>query len=179
MIQEYEWLKKQQATLRGVFTNRESFCAIDPGQYGAALLFCTDPPCETPNHVVVLPGHANDIALAVEATRLKVRLFVVEAQYHGINARTDLQLARRTGMLMGHIAHACPQDVRVVFVPPASWQTTLGKQRRGKTKELAMAQAGDAFRFDSRYTGASEKLRSGIADAFCMARWWRGEMGWS
>lgn len=176
MIQEYEWRNAKKATWQGTFRKPEPFAAIDPGGDGAVLLW--DEPGGLPALVMTLPGHASDLQAAVEIARRQISLVVIEAQYHHKNAITALKLARRAGILLGHISHACPYDVRVVFIPPASWQSILGKDRRGKTKALAQERAAADFGSDSRYTMASKAIQSGIADAYGLARWWCQQVNW-
>lgn len=178
MIQEWEWQTAKRMTFRGTFCEPEPFASIDPGGDGAVLIW-RHPLSPWPHIVLPLPGHANDRTAADEIAATGVRLVVIEAQYHHKNARTALKLARRAGMLLGSISYPTADlRLRVVFVPPGSWQTVLGKQRRGRTKELAMAMAAADFGADSRYTRASKSIKSGIADALGMARWWRAEMSW-
>jgi hypothetical protein len=159
--------------------------AVDPGAAGVVSLY--RPPCwwsggwEAPTAWSPLRGHDG----AVDAARLMASklgrqdaIAVVESSYAGgrANSQSDLVLARNAGIAIGALlATLGPGFLRVVTVPPSTWQTVLklkGRVKRPERKAAAQEVADRVFGQETHWTHAPSNLRDPLADALCMAAWW-------
>lgn len=159
--------------------------AVDPGAHGVVALFrmaaCWQGDWEAPTAWSPLRGHDG----AVDAARLvhhrlgrQDAIAVVESSYGGgrDNTKTDLVLARNAGIAIGALlATLGPGYLKVVTVPPSTWQTVLklkGRVKRPERKAAAQTVADRVFGQDTRWAYAPSNLRDPLADALCMAAWW-------
>jgi len=116
--------------------------------------------------------------VADACAELGIGILVVEDQFHGPQS---VKISQAAGIVVGAVAYAIrPATLTVVWVPAQTWQWAVlappvpgQKRARLKGKALkAAAQAIAARDLDGRYSHARAEEREGIADAWCMARWW-------
>ena len=182
MIREIEFSAKLLWGLRGSFPE-QPFAAVDPGTDGAVVVYdriglTSDGLIERPCKVFPLTVSLDVIAR--ELVNSGVKLLFVEAQYQGVNPSTTIKLVRRAGYLPAFLAGMWqPEDVTVMWVQPATWQSIVKKWaaiegrrlKKGEAKKLAMALATQIFNGDGRFVGANKAQRQGIADAEAIAVW--------
>lgn len=180
MIRDVEFTARKLWDLRGSIP-QQPFAAVDPGQVGAVVVYGRvglrdDGLIERPNAVFPLTVPLEVICRDLVSRGVKTLL--VEAQYQGPNPIGVIKLARHAGYLPAFLAGMWqPEDVTVMWVQPATWQTVLrqleGKKRlkAGEAKGLALQYAERIYDGDGRWVGANKALQSGIADATAIALW--------
>lgn len=177
MTVRHHYVRKGDPDGINALERRGPFGAVDPGGDGAALLV------RDGKVVAILP--IEGAAGLTTAWRLAVdgaRTLVVEEQFMAKNVQSTIRLARGAGVLVGMWAAACDYSdagetlCRVVWVMPDTWARRAlnlqGRPVRGQRKATAIRLADRDLGKDPRYRGATAAQRSGIADAYGVARWW-------
>lgn len=157
----------------------QPFAAVDPGAQGAAIIV------ERGAILSIRPllGAPAMLEAAWEITRHRARLLVVEEQFLAKDFQATVRIARSAALLIGMVCAMVDEyeesddhTVQVVWVPPDSWARPAlglrGPKKRGERKAAALALGARDLGDHPRYRAASKELKSGIADAYGIARWW-------
>ncbi len=180
-LREIDFNLRQLWDIRGRFSG-VPFAAVDPGEYGAVLAYPEMAGAvgqKIPRAAKLFPMSAGLDTIAEGLIQLGVRMLVVEGQHVNRDISGALKLARRAAYLPAFLAGAlAPEDVTVIWLQPASWQSTLknlhGKRprlKKGEAKQLALEYAETIYGEDGRWLGATKAQRSGIADTNAIALW--------
>lgn len=164
-----------------------SFVCVDPGNDGA-IVWSEWGPNARPERMLVHAfgtgdGLASWIRRHAEHLATSSTVLTEEALSIGTSAKGGgaLHLALRSGLVAGSISLLV--DAPVALVPPATWQTILGKDRIGKTEDgkrvshtKARACELAELVLQQRYgmslsRWSNKKRREGVADALCFAVW--------
>ena len=153
------------------------FIAIDPGVDGGSVVFVDKAPVEC-------LGTALDVESISDAMiRHKVSTIVVERQFVKMNPASALELAWRTGMMLGAVARDLGGDVFMVEVYPTTWQTDQKRRMRIKEKlnrkqgiQLALTAAEMILGplWDTQVQGNKKAVIEGIASATGIGVWFLG-----
>lgn len=163
------------------------FGTIDPGNHGAIAAYTPATLSQRdPNGLLPRPAYLQPLnpGMNLEAmVALGVRVFFVESQFVSGNARAALTLASKASWLPVMTAgavHASGEDVRLVWIYPATWHTVLrtrtpavGKFSKGEPKEYAMQLGRSIASGSAAWVRAqsNRELSQGIADTCCMSQW--------
>jgi hypothetical protein len=175
-MERLDW-KKCRERFRG-----KPFVSIDPGAQGYALGWI--PECPLP----VAYCHALEPHLvATLVASSNAPIVVWESQYVTSlkNARHILELTFRAGMSLGVTAECLRREgiaLRLTEVSPSTWQAhqrrTLGlkgQAKRGEGIKTAVAVAKKALGKEREWPRSSAEEKRGIASAYGIGMWWRGE----
>lgn len=182
-LREYEYSQKELPGLQHVISGMptETFATCDPGVVGAAATISLAG--RSPRVSSIWPLNIGVHSVAGHLAARDVRVLFQELPYVGRDPTAALRLQRRAGYLPAYLAGLVdPEPVVVVWMRPTSWHQFLrawcGQNLEKRTdkseydaKSVALRYAGEVLRGDGRFEGASEKLKSGIADAVSMAAW--------
>lgn len=193
-IREYHARKGDPDGVHGIDRSKR-FAAVDPGGDGAVVI-CVERRLIA--KIAPLQGAASMTDAAWACAHHGVRTLVIEDQFLAKDVRASVRLARSAGRFVGMVGVACDvvdigvdwQDdmgtvagldgplLEVVWVLPDRWARPalglVGRPKRGERKARAIALADRDIGQHPRYRAAAAGLRSGIADAYGIARWWLG-----
>lgn len=192
-IREYHARKRDPDGVHGM-SRSKPFATIDPGADGAMICFVD----RRIRAVVPLQGPASMTDAAWVCAHLGVRTLIVEDQFLAKDVRASVRLARAAGRFVGMVGIAADvvdigvdwKDdmgtlagldgplLEVVWVLPDRWQRAalglVGSPKRAERKARAIALADRDIGEHPRYRAAADGVRSGIADAYGLLRWWLG-----
>jgi len=177
---ELAWRKGDPQGVLQLDFNGVAWCTMDPGARGVALAYRAldkwTSPVPEPVRMGAIEGRAGSNRFARRCAP-HVRLAITEEPFVGrANVQSALVTARTAGFFQGAMQAALGEhQLTVITVPAQSWQASelprsLGErpERKAEAVRLAELELGN----DSRWKSANKELRSAIADAQGMARWW-------
>jgi hypothetical protein len=154
----------------------QDFVAMDPGKDGACVVFVSRAPVE------VLQTALEPNVISDAMVRHRVSNLLVERQYVGVNAAASLELAWRTGIVLGCIGEQLG-GLSLVEVYPPTWQTYQRKKfkiegrlnrKQGIALSVEEAEVGLINLWETQVAGSRKPVIEGIASAYGIGSWWLG-----